>query len=667
MNFSDHPLFVWPFVAGMAFIFLYLPLTYIGWFRKGKLKDFRVMPSLIFSKETLLAVKEVFSECLLHRRIFRFNRRLGFMHMSLAFGWFLLIVVGKAETMLFTHDGFNAPYLPVFFKYFYPSGIPLTFKGYFFLTLMDLLLLFVLSGLFLAFYKRFQSRRMGMKRTTRHILPDRIALSFLWLIFPCRWLAESVTAGLAGSGGFFTLGSGKVMATLLPLDQLLLPSWWAYSIVLGGFFLALPFSRYMHIFTEAVMIFLRHWGMKTPERDNGYGDFEVNACSRCGICTNVCQLSADAGIHHSQAVYFLRDLRYGYLEPETAENCFLCGRCSRSCPVDIGVDQLRLATRRRFAGKLAAPVKGAPRGVNGAPTFPDLRNPFVAGVKDLSVAGVKDPSMAGVKNKVEAGLKRNIKADVKRSDPHHGEGVEVLYFGGCMSHLTPGIMAATRTILEKAGISYAVLDEQETLCCGRPAMQAGLEGQAREIIAQLTERIRQSGASLLLVSCPICYRVFREEYHLPIPVEHHTRYFSRLVKSRPALFHASSYRMSYHDPCDLGRGSGIYEEPREILRHTGTLVPVLQEREDALCCGGSLANLAITPRQRQQVTDAAYAQLTAGAPDFVVTSCPLCKKTFAAGKRPVPVIDIAEALAFSMTGDSGITPLQKRTRELVAP
>ncbi|HNQ38854.1 MAG TPA: heterodisulfide reductase-related iron-sulfur binding cluster, partial [Prolixibacteraceae bacterium] len=133
------------------------------------------------------------------------------------------------------------------------------------------------------------------------------------------------------------------------------------------------------------------------------------------------------------------------------------------------------------------------------------------------------------------------------------------------------------------------------------------------------------------------------------------------------LFHSSSLRMSYHDPCDLGRGSGIYEEPREILRHTGTLVPVPQEREDALCCGGSLANLAITPRQRQQVTDAAYAHLTAEAPDFVVTSCPLCKKTFAAGKRPVPVIDIAEALAFSMTGDTVPTRLQKSTRELVAP
>ena len=109
MNFSDHPPFVWPFLAGIAFIFVYLHLVYLNWLRKGTLKEFRVMPVHIFSSKTLLAVKEIFSECLLHRRIFRFNRRLGYMHMSLAFGWFLLIVVGKAETMLFTHDGFNPP------------------------------------------------------------------------------------------------------------------------------------------------------------------------------------------------------------------------------------------------------------------------------------------------------------------------------------------------------------------------------------------------------------------------------------------------------------------------------------------------------------------------------------------------------------------------------
>jgi len=93
MNFTEHPAFVFPFVVGMLFIFIYLPVIYVTWLRKNSLADFKTILRSIFTTNTLKAVREIFSECLLHRRIFRYNIRLGYMHMSLAFGWFLLIVV----------------------------------------------------------------------------------------------------------------------------------------------------------------------------------------------------------------------------------------------------------------------------------------------------------------------------------------------------------------------------------------------------------------------------------------------------------------------------------------------------------------------------------------------------------------------------------------------
>ncbi len=595
MSISDHPLFVWPFMAGIAFICIYLPLIYLKWLRGTSFHDGKVLLRNFFSTKTPAAIKEAFMECLLHRRIFRFNKTLGYMHMSLALGWLMLILFGKFETMLFTRDGFNPPYLPVFFKYFYPNGIPTTFKGGFYLTVMDLLLIFVLSGLVLAIIKRFTSKIMGMKQTTRHILPDRIALLFLWFIFPCRWLAESVTAGLAGDGGFFTFNSGKVLATFLPLESLFAPSWWAYSIALGGFFFVLPFSRYMHIFTEAAMIFLKHWGLKSESRENPYASFEINACSRCGICTNVCQLSADADIQHSQAVYFIRDLRYGYLARETAENCFLCGRCTRACPVGIGVDQLRLKLRKMEVNHAAAPYS----------------------------------------------WKSYTQNPVRKSD--------ILYFAGCMSHLTPGIISTTKEILSKAGIKFSMLDEKGGICCGRPAMQAGFTRQAESIIKQTTTLINQSGASLLMVNCPICYRIFNDEYRLDMPVMHHSAYFKDLIQVNPGLFIKSRNRFTFHDPCDLGRGSGIYEQPRAVIRKIGTLLPVANEKEDSLCCGGSLANLSIKPEQRELITNSAYGNLAAPSPDYIITSCPLCKKTFAKGKREIPVIDISEAILMSLT------------------
>ena len=73
-------------------------------------------------------------------------------------------------------------------------------------------------------------------------------------------------------------------------------------------------------------------------------------------------------------------------------------------------------------------------------------------------------------------------------------------------------------------------------------------------------------------------------------------------------------------------------------------MPAAQTGKDSLCCGGSLANLAISPAERSQITHAAYSMLAANTPDYIVTSCPLCKKTFSAGKREIPVVDIAEVL-----------------------
>jgi Fe-S oxidoreductase len=608
MSHYDHPLFVWPFMAGVVFLAIWLPVIFTKWLKNTSYNHFRIILANLFSAKTLKAAGEVFRESLLHLRIFRFDKRLGYMHMSLAFGWFLLIVVGKFETMIFTHDGLNRFYLPIFLKYFYPDGFPHTFKGIFFLTLMDMLLLFVLTGLVMAFLKRFRSRMLGMKRTTKHILPDRLALTFLWFIFPCRWFAESVTAGIYDSGGFFTLASGKALASVLPLQPLFLPAWWAYSIALAGFFILLPFSRYMHIFTEVGLIFLKHWGLKTGDRENGYADFEIHACSRCGICTNVCQLPEDAGIHHSQAVYFLRDMRYDRPSAEILENCFLCGRCSGACPVDIGIDYLRMKQRKSEVNHTVSPYKWKP---------------------------VDDP----------------------------GEYGEVLYFAGCMSHLTPSVILATREILERAGIRHSMLDENGGICCGRPSMQAGYADQARAVIENTTRMILHSGAGMLLVSCPICYRVFREEYNLSIPVVHHSEYFNRLMKEKPAIFKSSGLRMSYHDPCDLGRGSGIYEQPREIIRRIGSLTGSDHEKANSLCCGGSLANLSITPDQRERITTAAYTHLTANKPDYLVTSCPLCKKTFSSGKPVIPVIDLSEAVRMSMVPDKAADSARKMKRE----
>ena len=342
MNF--YATFSIPFIVGVVTMFVVLIVKYGSWIFGLSAADRMRIVKGIPSRQTPLAVWEVVRESLLHRRIFKVNPLLGYMHMSLAFGWFLLIVVGWIETVAYL--GFR--YVPlhghVFFKYF---ATELPHKPVFDF-LMDLLLLFVLSGVTLAFGKRIYSQAMGMRRTTRHVLGDRIALSVLWLIFPARLLAESITCALHGGGGFLTGTIGEWMAhhvNPIVLQTLYEPLWWAYSICLGLFFVALPFSRYMHIFTEIPLIFLRRYKLHSTEKEGSFDRFQTDACSRCGICIDPCQLQSELGIDDVQSVYFLRDRRYNHLRQSVANNCLMCGRCEQRCPVGIELNTLRLNSR----------------------------------------------------------------------------------------------------------------------------------------------------------------------------------------------------------------------------------------------------------------------------------------------------------------------------------
>ena len=309
--------FCLPFIIGATAMFAIVLGKWLVWLlrlpRADKMLILRGLPS----RATFGAIGEVFCESLLHRRIFRVNPVLGYMHMSLAFGWFLLISVGWIETV--AHLGFR--YVPlqghVFFKYFATS---LEHKPFFDFA-MDLLLLFVLSGVVLAWGKRLRSKALGMRRTTKHVLGDRIALSALWFIFPARLLAESATCALYGGGGFLTGTLGEWMHDrigMLALMNLESAAWWFYSSCLGLFFVALPFSRYMHIFTEIPLIFLRRYRLRSGEKATSYDRFQLEACSRCGICIDPCQLQSVLGVDNVQSVYFLRDRRYKMLRPEIA-------------------------------------------------------------------------------------------------------------------------------------------------------------------------------------------------------------------------------------------------------------------------------------------------------------------------------------------------------------
>ncbi len=105
-----------------------------------------------------------------------------------------------------------------------------------------------------------------------------------------------------------------------------------------------------------------------------------------------------------------------------------------------------------------------------------------------------------------------------------------IYFAGCMTHLTPAIKKSMLEILNYSKIDYWFLDEEKAPCCGRPLIQIGQYEAAKQLIANNQRLILESGAKTVVVSCPICYKVFKEDYHLPlIEVKHHSEYILELI------------------------------------------------------------------------------------------------------------------------------------------
>ncbi|HOK38944.1 MAG: (Fe-S)-binding protein [Bacteroidales bacterium] len=584
MNYNP---FIIPFTTGAIILFAIIIYKFIAWYRKLDKKQRFYLRKNILTFKSIEAIKESFLEALIHRNIYKKNLLLGYMHMSLAFGWFLLIIFGKIEASLHAQTLFEEPWLAIFFRYFVRDEHKF-FMSEIFPPLMDFLLLVILSGVLLAWLKRFSSSLLGMKKTTRHSKFDKIALASLWWIFPLRLLSESSTAALTGNGSFLTGTVGNLMA-VLNLQYFEIYFWWAYSICLFAFFVSLPFSRYMHIPTEVVFIFLKKWGATAGEEYSGYTDFQLNACSRCGICIDVCQMNFAANIQNVQSVYFIRDTRYKHLKDETANNCLMCGRCVEACPVGLELTVIRqqLRNKKEIAGK----------------HYYDYTKPQEADKK-----------------------------------------YDIVYFAGCMTHLTPSIIISMKKIFEEAGINYWFMDENKGTCCGRPMRQQGFIQQSKDLISINQKLINSSGAKTLVTSCPICYKSFKEEYVLDIEIKHHSEFINELIENNKIKIQNSQKSIVYHDPCELGRGSGIYEEPRNILAKVGNLKSSEFEKQNSLCCGGSLSNAIIELEDQIKIRNHALENLTACNPDILATACPLCKKTFVHGNK-AKVMDIAEIIA----------------------
>ncbi|MBR4136901.1 MAG: (Fe-S)-binding protein [Bacteroidales bacterium] len=568
-----HP-FVLPFVLGMAFVLTYCfvgLIRIIGQLPKDDRKKF--WRSLVTPKTAWANIRDLFGDCLFHVKIWKRNPLLGYMHSAIAFGWFMIIVIG--HVMLFTLkplegvevEGFARTftnfYYPIFFKYFAEETPVFAF-------LMDFFLLMIISGILIAMVKKLYSKIVGVKRVTKFGFADNMIRFALWTIFPFRLIAEKT----------------NIMAF-----------WWLYSIDLLIFMFMLPFTRYMHIPTEALFILMRHAGLNARGPRKGYALAQLYSCPSCGLCIDACPMSVNDKMSGNTSAYFMKKLRNKDSEEakRIAETCLMCGKCVMICPVSIESCDIK------FSQRVAVPYE-----IHSDHSY------------------------------------------LESIEPSSPVNMTVLYFAGCMTQLTPKIMRAMKHIMETAGEEYEFLDKDGGICCGRPMLLSGKTAEAQAMIAKNTELIKKSGAKKLVLSCPICYKVFKDEYHLEgIEIQHHTQYINELIKDGKLMVDKTNVNYVYHDPCELGRAFGVYDEPREVIENVGNLLKAKSEKELSICCGGSLGSFNLTQKERDEITSNSVADLMFNNPDEIVTACPLCLKTFAR-KSPVKVQDIAEIVSKSI-------------------
>ncbi len=338
---------------------------------------------------------------------------------------------------------------------------------------------------------------------------------------------------------------------------------------------------------------------------------DIVRCTRCGRCRALCPIHEELGWESSGArgrMLLARALAEGGEPSEGMRRsfytCLTCSMCSSTCPSGAKPDLVVEAARREMLIKGCSP--------------PYYGNILEGVAKHGNSLGEPGPRNAWVPD----GLKLKGKADV-------------IYWAGCLaSYRQRQTALAGLKILSRFGAR--VLDDER--CCGSPLLRLGGESVALE---HNREQVRKSGASTLVTGCAGCFKTLGEG--LDIEVLHITQFVARHAGELPLK--RLPYKVTYHDPCHLGRCMGVYEEPRAIIRRICEFEEMASCGKDARCCGGGggvrrgYGDLARKVAKRRLLE-------APGGIDYIVTACPMCHANLhdAGGS----VLDIAELVLMSL-------------------
>jgi len=329
-------------------------------------------------------------------------------------------------------------------------------------------------------------------------------------------------------------------------------------------------------------------------------------CFQCGLCDTVCPWNR---VRNFSMRKLVREATFGLTEIESEDIwlCTTCGRCPQQCPRDVkqiesGVSLRRIATEY---GVFPAPVKPV-RTINAG--LVGQGNPFG-----------------------EDREKRAAWAEGLSVKPFT-EGVEILYFPGCYLSYDPRlkkVARATANILNLAGVDFGILGPKEN-CCGESIRKTGDEELFKRLAKENIKTFIDNGVKKILVSSPHCYHTFKNEYpefRVNFDVVHISQFLFELVnEGRLQLKKDYRKKVTYHDPCYLGRHNGIYDEPRGVLKKIPGLElnEMVESSSDSLCCGGGGGRVWMETQKGERFSDLRIEQALGVGAEVLATSCPYC-------------------------------------------
>jgi len=307
-----------------------------------------------------------------------------------------------------------------------------------------------------------------------------------------------------------------------------------------------------------------------------------------------------------QAVFGLTDI-----ESEDIWRCTTCGKCPQICPRDVkqiesGVSLRRIATEYQV--------------------FPTAVQPIRTVSASLEVEG----NPIGEQRQNRANWAEGLSVKV------FAEGMDILYFPGCYLCFDPrlkNVARATADLLIKAGVDFGILGENEN-CCGESIRKTGDEALFKKLARENIKSFIDHGVKKILVSSPHCYHTFKNEYpefKVNFEVFHISQYLYELMNTGKLVTQKTyEKKVTYHDPCYLGRHNGLYDQPRAVLKNVSglELIEMPDVKENSLCCGGGGGRIWMETPKGERFSDIRLEQASAAGAEVLATSCPYCITNF---------------------------------------